>query len=84
MTDHSMHPLLRLITAALAVGVGLRTSTGHACSQGSGSIAWVAAIAEPVFPSWDAGEVVRGYGVDRPGFAVTRVLVRAGAVLRPC
>jgi membrane-associated phospholipid phosphatase len=83
MTDHSMHhPLLRLIAAALAVGVGLLTSTGHACAQASGPIGSVAAIAEPVFPSWDASEVVREDGVNHPGFAVTRVPVPAGAVLR--
>jgi membrane-associated phospholipid phosphatase len=76
------HPLLRLIAPALAVGLGLLTSTGHACAQASSSIASVVPIVEPVFPSWDAGEVVRGYGVDRPGFAVTQEPVPAGAVLR--
>ena len=58
------------------------TSVGHACAQASGSVASAAAIAEPVFPSWYAGEVVSGYGVDRPGFAVTRVSVPAGTVFR--
>jgi len=83
MTDHSMHhPLLRLIPAAIAVGVGLLTSTGHACAQASGSLPLVAPIAGPVFPAWDAGKVVRGYGVDHPGFAVARESVSAGPVLR--
>ena len=75
------HPLLRLIRAALAIGAGLLTSTGHACAQASGSLAPMAATAEPVFPSWDAGKVVRGYGVERPGSALTGESVPAGAML---
>jgi membrane-associated phospholipid phosphatase len=40
----------------------------------------VAAIAQPVFPSWDAGDVVVGYGVERPASAVTRESVPAAAI----
>ncbi len=79
MTDHTVHQLLRMVPAALA-GVALLSSAGHACAQAPGSLAPVAAIAEPVLPSWDAGEVVRGYGIGRHGSAVTRESVPASAM----
>ena len=66
---------------ALAAGATLLSSAEHACAQTPGSLVPVAAIAQPVFPSWDAGDVVGGYGAERPGSAVTRESVPAGAML---
>jgi membrane-associated phospholipid phosphatase len=81
MTDYWVHhPPLRLVTAALTAGTTLLSSAGHAGAQAPISLAPVAAIAEPVFPSWDAGDVVGGYGVKRPGSAVTRESVPASAI----
>ena len=64
---------------ALAAGATLLSSAEHACAQTPGSLAPVAAIAQPVFPSWDAGDVVGGYAAERPGSAVTRESVPASA-----
>ena len=72
MTDHWVvhHPLLRLVTAALAAGATLLSPAGHADAQAPISLAPVAAIVEPVFPSWNAGPVMGGYGQERPASAV--------------
>ena len=48
------HPLLRLVPAALAAGATLLSPAEHARAQAP-SLATVAAIADPVFPSWYAG-----------------------------
>ncbi len=60
MTDYWVHhPPLRLVTAALTAGTTLLSSAGHAGAQAPISLAPVAAIAEPVFPSWNAGSAVQ-------------------------
>lgn len=82
MTAHSVHhPLLRLVPAALAAGATLLSSAEHAWAQAPGSLAPFVAIAEPVFPSWDAGDVVGGYGLERPASAVTRESVPGSVIL---
>jgi len=57
MTDRSVQqPLLRLVFAALAAGATLLSPLERGWAQASGSLAPVAAIAQPVLPSWDAGQ----------------------------
>ena len=78
MTDSSMHhPLLRLVPAALTVAATLLSSTERAYAQAPRSLAPLAAIAEPVFPSWDARDVGGGHAVELPGSVITRASVPA-------
>ena len=42
----------------------------------------MAAIAQPVFPSWDAGDVVGGYGAERPARRSHESPYQPGAILR--
>jgi membrane-associated phospholipid phosphatase len=80
MTDHWVHhPLLRLVPAALAAGATLLSPAENAWAQAPISLAPVAAIVEPVFPSWDAGDVLGGYG-QHAAPAVTRESASARAI----
>ncbi len=75
------HPLLRLVPAALTVAATLLNSTERAYAQAPRSLAPLAAIAEPVFPSWDARDVGGGHAVELPGSVITRVSVPSSAVV---
>jgi membrane-associated phospholipid phosphatase len=82
MTCHPVrHHLLRLVPAALAAGATLLSPAEPAWAQAPRSFAPVAAIVEPVFPSWYAGDVVREDGVDLPGSAIRGRLVPTGAMV---
>jgi membrane-associated phospholipid phosphatase len=73
MTDNPVHHrLLGLVSLALAAGATLLGSAEPARAQ----------AAEPVFPSWFAGDVVGKEDTgDLPGSAITRGLVPASAMV---
>jgi membrane-associated phospholipid phosphatase len=81
MIDNPPHnPLLRLVSLALA-GATLLGSAEPARAQAPVSLAPVAAIAAPVFPSWYADDVVREDEVDSLGSAIIGGLVPTSAIL---
>ena len=77
-------PRMKSVTVvpALIVGALWLASADRARAQGLDPLAPVAAIVEPAFPSWDAGDLVGGAGGESPGSAGPRETAPAGAMLR--
>jgi membrane-associated phospholipid phosphatase len=79
MTDEPMqHRLLRPLTLALAAGATLLASVGDARAQTSAPLIPVAAIVAPVFPSWNAADLIWEHGVASPASTITGALVPSG------
>jgi len=77
-------PRMKYVTVvpALIVGALWLASADRARAQGFDSLAPVAALVEPTFPSWHGGDLVGGAGGETPGSAAPRETAPAVAVLR--
>jgi membrane-associated phospholipid phosphatase len=70
------------VVPALIVGALWLASANTARAQGYDSLAPVAAIVQPVFPSWHADDLAGGNDGASPGSAGARETAPAGAMLR--